>query len=1150
MAESEKSDAAKREEEVLAFWQERQIFEKSLDKAAPEGDFVFYDGPPFATGLPHHGHILASTIKDAIPRYKTMRGHRVRRRWGWDSHGLPLENIIEKELGIKTKRDIEELGVATFNEAARSAVLRYADEWKRIIPRIGRFVDMEDDYKTMDTPYTESVWWAFSELHKKGLIEEGFKVMQLCPRCGTTLSNFEVSQGYKDIKDLTAVAAFELEDEPNTFALAWTTTPWTLPGNVALAVHPEVRYSFVLQEGKTYVLASALVSRYFEEDVTIVREVLGSELVGRPYKPLMPGVIDALAEGKERDKLGAAFHIYAGDFVTTDEGTGIVHVAPAFGEEDLLLARAHCLPVVHHVDRDGRMSTSVPAVAGRLAKPKGNWKETDALIVEYLGEKVFLAEEKEHSYPHCWRCDTPLLNYASSSWFVLVPTFRDELVAENARIGWVPEAIGKNRFGDWLEGARDWAISRSRYWGAPIPVWKSERTGELTIAGSIEDLTRFAKRSGNEYFVMRHGEAKHNVLGIANCDASADYPLTEEGCRQAHQAAAHLRSKELTRIYASSLPRGKETAECVADELGIDPGTIVYDARLREFDFGELDGKPIQEFVEQRAECGYAEKIGNGESYQDVKERFGEFIYELERTHENERFLIITHGVGMEALEAVRVGANVEESKRIARHMDIACGEVRELDFIPLPHNPHYELDLHRPYIDDYVLMDGEGARLHRVPDVFDCWFESGSMSFAQDHYPFDKEVFDPHAGLLKRGKGFPADFIAEGLDQTRGWFYSLLVLGVALFGRAPYRHVIVNGLILAEDGRKMSKSLKNYPEPMDIVEQYGADALRLYLLSSSVMRAEDLRFSGRGVAEVGNKVLGRLHNMLVFLETYAPEEIPERLASEHVLDRWVSARLEETREAVTDALERYELDRATRPLTALVDDLSTWYLRRSRDRVKDSLEAASTLRAVLRMTALLFAPFAPFYAEYLFRRVKYSDDPESVHLADWPSTLHDRAASKDDALIADMALVRTLASEALKKRQELSIKVRQPLATLYAPTLPQSEELIDILKDEVNVKAVEERGSEVELDTNLTPHLVREGDLREVARAVAGARKELGLSPKDTVSLTISTDAEATIEGERLAGVSRITYRDGAHPYTVELSGGTASFSLEKDAA
>ena len=1121
MADTEKSEVSKREEAVLTLWNEKEIFEKSLQKSSPNGEFVFYDGPPFATGLPHHGHILASTIKDAIPRYKTMKGFHVRRRWGWDCHGLPLENIIEKELGVKTKRDIEEMGVATFNDAANKAVLRYADEWKQIIPRIGRWVDMEDDYKTMDTSYTESVWWAFKTLHEKGLVEEGYKVMQLCPRCGTTLSNFEVSQGYKDIKDLTAIAKFELADEPGTYVLAWTTTPWTLPGNVALAVGEGIEYVKWTDESGSYIAAKHFHTVKGIE--AVATPISAEELLGRRYLPLFPGVADTIVAGAERDKLGAAFRIFSGEFVTTDEGTGIVHIAPAFGEEDLGLARTHGLPVVHHVDRDGRMLEAVPAVAGRLAKPKGDWKETDKLIVEYLGDRVFRAEEKEHSYPHCWRCDTPLLNYASSSWFVTVPKFRDQLVSENRKIGWVPDAIGQNRFGDWLKNARDWSISRSRYWGAPIPVWKNEQTGALSFIGSIEELTKRAKRSGNQYFVMRHGESTNNLTETNSTvleGAQKEHHLTDTGKSVVRKNAETFKNNAFDLVFVSPFVRTRETAAIVQEVLGLTDEQVIVEPRLREIAAGVLEGKTYTDYRSSFSSFGarFTTAPEGGETLNEVRQRAGELMYELERKYEGKRILLVTHGDVLWMLNLLAKG----DSKDTAFAMeDPERGVANSLPFVPLPHNGDYELDLHRPYIDDYELIDTDGASLHRVPDVFDCWFESGSMSYAQDHYPFQKDVFNPEAGLLKKAKGYPADFIAEGLDQTRGWFYSLLVLGVALFGKTPYKNVIVNGLILAEDGRKMSKSLKNYPEPMEIVEKYGADALRFYLLSSPLMRSEDLRFSERGVAEVATKVFGRLMNMLSFYELYAAEGAEVKEGSTDVLDRWAQSLVAKTTEEMTIGFERYELDRAVRPLATLIDDLSTWYVRRSRDRFKDSPEALGTLRNVLLQSAVLFAPVAPFAAEHIYQALRRDDDAESVHLLSWPS-----AQKADEALLTSMAEVRAHASVALKLRQKADIKVRQPLASLSIPgTLPA--ELVAILADEVNVKEITMNVAEMTLDTVLTPELVKEGDERTFARAVAEARKTEGLSPKDVVSIEKREDGT----------------------YVAELSTGPVRFSLVSNA-
>ncbi len=1119
----EKSDIAKREEEILAGWDAQGTFKKSLGKDSPKGDFVFYDGPPFATGTPHYGHLLAGTIKDVIPRYKTMRGYRVRRRWGWDCHGLPLENIIEKELNIKSKRDIEEMGVGAFNAAAGRAVLRYADEWKRIIPRMGRWVDMEDDYRTMDATYTESVWWAFKQLHDKGLVYEGFKAMQLCPRCGTTLSNFEVSQGYKDIEDLTATVKFALADEPNTYVLAWTTTPWTLPGNVALAIGKDIAYGVYEKEGTNVIVADALAAK-LGEGFLRVADCPAASLIGKKYQPLFDDVLEIHASVAERAKFKNAYQIYAADFVTTEDGTGVVHIAPAFGEDDLALARAHELPVVHHVDKDGRVAAIIPAIGGKQAKPKGNPKETDAAMIAYLTEQhlLFSSAPHKHSYPHCWRCDTPLLNYAASSWFVEVSDFRNRLVAENAKVGWTPKAVGENRFGDWLKNARDWAISRARYWGAPIPVWKNEKTGAHVIIGSVADLRTYVKHNGNRYTVMRHGEAESNVHGVLDATNEQKFPLTAQGKVHAEKAAQALRKEGVTVIYTSPFARTLETARIVANTLGLSEDAIRTDERLRELDFGTLSGTSYESFLEVRKTLAYDMVIGGGESYQAAKNRFGDFIYDIESRHQGQRILIVTHGIGVESLSAI---TGLQKKTRHVGDQEIPVfAKPVPLPFMPLPHNDKYEIDVHRPGIDEIALVDTDGNRLVRVPDVFDCWFESGSMPYAQDHYPFRTDAFNPKSGWFSKAKGYPADFIAEGLDQTRGWFYSLLVLGTLLFGRAPYKHVIVNGIVLAEDGQKMSKRLQNYPDPMVVVDRYGADAVRLFLLASPAMRGEDVRFSERGVQEIGNKVLGRLRNVATFLREYAAQGdvAPD---TSHVLDQWLFARLAETTRQITESLDAYELDKATRPLADFVDDLSTWYLRRSRGRITESAAAANTLRAALRNFSLVLAPFAPFAAEELFAQVRRKEDAESVHLMSWPST----EKKHSDTLINQMHSVRALASDALMHRQKGGVKVRQPLArlTISAKHRTTTAEILGLLKDEVNVKDIAFddalTASDMQLDMTLTPELIQEGDEREMARAVADARKQLGLSPKDKAEV---------IRGEG--------------PYAVELSTGKVQFALQ----
>lgn len=1100
-----KSDIALKEEATQRFWEERDIFKRSEGRG--EQEFVFYDGPPFATGLPHYGHILAGTIKDAIPRYQVMQGKRLRRRWGWDCHGLPLENQIEAELGIKTKKDIEELGVATFVEKARSAVLRYAEDWKRIIPRLGRFVDMEDDYRTMDSTYTESVWWAFKTLYEKDLIYKNFKSMHLCPRCGTTLSNFEVNQGYKDITDLSVTVKLELVDEPGTYLLAWTTTPWTLPGNVAAAINPEFTYVRISKEEGKYILAKERLS-VVEGEYSVEEEFSGFSLVGKSYKPLFDYYTKDSFEGKEN-----AWKIYAAPYVTLEDGTGVVHLAPAFGAEDMLLARQYGIPLIHHVGMDGKFVEKVRDFAGLEVKPKGDHQRTDIEIVKHLAHNglLFAKAKVTHSYPHCWRCDTPLLNYAATSWFVKVPEIKSKIVAENKEIHWVPQAVGEYRFGNWLEGAPDWAISRSRFWGAPLPVWEHKESGKRIVVSSLTELQKHLPRSNNRYFVMRHGEAELNVKRIVNSDSSVKNPLTDLGREQARESAQTLKDKGIDLVIASPLPRTQQTAEIVRAELGLSTDSLITDERLREIDFGEHEGisKSDSDLVYMQGGDFFSRGAPGGETLGNLKKRAGEILFDLETRFVGKNILMVTHDGTAWFMGAVASLKSAQEIENDVLGDYLPYAGVKELSFMPFPHNTDYELDFHRPYIDEIVLRDEEGREYRRVPEVFDCWFESGSMPYAQDHYPFKKDNFDP-----ERGKGYPADFIAEGLDQTRGWFYSLLVLGVALFGRAPYKHVIVNGLVLASDGQKMSKRLKNYPDPMDVADKYGADAMRLYLLSSPIVQGADLNFSERGVDEILKKNILRFENVLAFYELYAKGDVSSSKKSNHLLDRWILARLNHLVAEVTKGMEAYELDTAVRPIFSFIDDLSTWYLRRSRERIKERGEggaaALSTLREVLHTTSLLLAPFAPFVAERVYEKVKRENDEESVHLSRWPQTA---SVLGSEECLSLMDSVRALVTLALDERTKKGIKVRQPLSTLIVPMLAfESDEdqffTEEILRDEVNVKNVRFSGefeNKIELDTALTPELEEEGRAREFMRAVQDLRKKTKLEPEDKIALTLS---------------------------------------------
>jgi isoleucyl-tRNA synthetase len=1182
-ANSAKSPNAVREEKILNFWNANQIFQKSLGvdidgkgnlapHSAAKGDFIFYDGPPFATGLPHFGHVLPMSIKDAVPRYKTMQGYTVRRRWGWDCHGLPVENLIEKELGLKTKKDILDYGIEKFNEAARASVLRYAHDWRTIIPRLGRWVDMDNDYETMNAGYTESVWWAFKTLYDKGLVSEGFKAMQLCPRCETTLANFEVNQGYKDITDISVYVQFELTDQPGTFFLAWTTTPWTLPGNAALAVGKDIEYSKIKIADETFILATDRLAAVFKDKpYEVLSTMKGDKLAGGSYKP----VFDYYSSNKNLNNRANGWKVYAADFVTTTDGTGIVHIAPAFGIDDMELGNKNNLPFIQHVTMSGVFKPEVTDFAGQHVKPKDDHQKGDVEVIKYLaachgGQKspaLFAKEKIIHSYPHCWRCETPLLNYATSSWFVKAPELKDKLVAENKKVNWTPEEVGQGRFGNWLLGARDWAISRSRFWGAPLPVWRTEEgekkeqknvdekhealsearlASETVVIGSLADLKKYS-RPRNTYFLLRHGEAENNTKEVISSKAATQHHLTDKGKVQVKGAAEWLADKKIDMIFVSPFVRTRETALIVAERLGVPVDKVFIEDSIHELNAGDYDGIGFREFISKFPfEKRFDMRPPDGENYVDIKKRMGDFLYGLEKKYSSKRILIITHDSPAFLLVAAARGLNREETVMLRGSADHFMQNAMPLalDFMPLPHNREYELDFHRPYIDEIELSmpmkNGKSRRLTRVPEVFDCWFESGSMPFGEAHYPFEnKDIFDPKqpglSGIFKKSLGYPADFIAEGQDQTRGWFYSMLVLGVALFGKSPYKNVIVNGLVLAEDGQKMSKSKGNFPDLMPVVDTFGADAIRFYLLSSPLVRAQEFAFSERGVDEVAKKHIGRLMNVVSFYEMYAgaleKTTTTPQPASVNPLDQWILARLAELVADVTRGMEKYEIDRATRPFIDFIDDLSTWYIRRSRDRFKaeagnaNKTAALSTTRTVLLETAKLLAPFMPFTAEDIYQRLSIFANgnnnaaaalKESVHLEEWPAE-----QKFDKAILADMQEVRRIASLALEARMKAKINVRQPLATLTVKIakddtkgLAARLELTSIILDEVNVKKIafdETIAAAVELDTALTPELKEEGIVREFIRAIQDLRKEKGLTIQDRATLVVDGDAIVT---------------------------------------
>lgn len=1099
-----KTPLAQNEEAIMAFWEDHNVFQKTLDATADEKEFVFYDGPPFATGLPHYGHLLASTLKDIVPRYKTMQGFHISRQWGWDCHGLPIENLIEKELGLQNKTDIEAHGVDNFNEAARASVLRYEEQWKETIPRLGRWVDMDAPYKSMDATYTESVWWSFKQLFDKGLVYEGFKSMHLCPRCETTLANFEVNQGYMDIVDISVTAKFKLED--GRFVLAWTTTPWTLPGNVALAVGKDIEYVEVLSEGDTFVVAKELLEKVFEgKEYTLGNTMKGSDLAGLSYTPLF----DYYSNDTELENCENGWKIYAADFVTTEDGTGIVHIAPAFGDDDMNLGKEHNLPFVQHVHKNGRFKDAVTDFAGQLVKSKEDHQAADIEIIKHLAHTGGLFSKKKytHSYPHCWRCDTPLLNYATSSWFLDVSQVKDQMLANNQAINWIPDHIKDGRFGKWLEGARDWALSRSRYWGAVLPVWKNKETGAPVVMGSFDDLKKYIKPRKNKYHFVRHGESESNAKGYMNSDVAIENHLTALGIQQAQAEAEKVGNISPDIIIASPLMRTQETAEIIKQGINF-TREIITDDRLRELEFGTFEGKSYEDFATKvRGELFFHNRFEGGESYRDVVVRVGQLIDELESQHEGKTILFVGHGAIGEALHVLDHGYSDAEAWDAMGEMDIKNAELYSFDLVPFPHTAQYVFDVHRPYIDNLELVDTDGTPLEIVGEVFDVWYESGSMPYASLHYPFEnKELFDE--------KRFPADFIAEGLDQTRGWFYVLAVLGTALFGKIPFKNAVVNGMILAEDGKKMSKRLANYPPVEKVLNTHGADALRLYMVASPVVHADPFNFVEKDLVDLSRKVMGRLRNVMTLYTTYATTAdqdtgIPQ---SDNVLDVWILNRLNQVVREMTEAMERYEYDRHVRPLVDFVDDLSTWYIRRSRDRFKsdDAAEQQAvqqTTYYVLKTLARLMAPTTPFIAEELWQELKNDQDPVSVHLTSYPTADSD---VDEDALVV-MQRVRDLVSSALELRAQAGVKVRQPLGKLQVASCKLQEEYLDIIRDEVNVKEVVEDpsiDSEMQLDTEITPELAKEGDARELIRTIQQFRKDTGMQPDDELTLNVVADA------------------------------------------
>ncbi len=1128
------------EERVLAFWKEHDVFGQSLELRKGGKPFVFYEGPPGANGRPGVHHVLSRVFKDVFLRYQTMRGRHVPRKSGWDTHGLPVELAAEKELGIASKKDIEKLGIAAFNRKCQELVWQHEAEWKDLTERIGFWLDLEHPYVTYSAGYIESLWHLIKEIDARGYLYRGHKVIPWCTRCGTGLSASEVALGYQTDTDTSATVLFPLlpgqrADLEGAAIAAWTTTPWTLPGNVALAVGADIAYALVEHEGRRIVVAADLVSAVFGDDANVVATLPGAELAGLRYEP--PFEVAPL-------RTEQAHQVLLADFVTTTDGTGVVHTAVMYGEDDYRLGTEAGLPQVHTVDESGRFTADVAGLAGDYAKDAAT---EEKILAQLRGKgRLLNAEPYEHEYPHCWRCSTPLLYYAHDSWFVAMSKLREEMVARNETVNWIPAHTKEGRFGTWLKEARDWNFSRERYWGTPLPVWRCQGCDAQEVIGSLDELHERSGGAKNRYWAMRHGEAEHNVAGVLSSDPEAEIRLTERGREQARAAADTLKDASIDVVVASPFMRAQETAHIVADALGVP--VVSYDERLREVALGAFSGKTLDDlhaFWMAHPDAGLDVRYPGGESEADLRRRGWYFLREFEAAHEGMNVLVIGHDGPLRMLAAAAEGWTDEAAlARLHRPPFLEQGGVTRVDLRNLPRDEDGAVNLHRPYVDSVLFPCGTcGGHMMRTPETVDVWYDSGAMPLAQAHYPFSGE--EP---------AYPADFIAEGVDQTRGWFYSLLEVATLLGREAPYRNVISLGLLNDKHGKKMSKSKGNVLDPWELIRSHGVDALRWYFYAATDP-GDTKNFDEAELPKATRRVHLIAYNSLSFWKLYGRRAVAAA-PSPSVLDRWMDARMSEAVRVATGALDGYDARTAILAVESLVDDLSRWYVRSSRRRLQrpvsdaDYAAASTTLHRSLMTVAQISAPFAPFFAEALYAELRRDGDPLSVHLTDWP-----QVGPADDKLVADMAVVRSLAAAALALRAKHAMKVRQPLAHLFVKSgaLAQEPELLELLKAEVNVKEVVTRPElteEAELDLALTPDLVREGAERELTRAIQELRQEAGLVPGEPALVSAEGAGLAGLDLAAIGADTATTITIGSGEgvtATVSLPEGQVSLALRK---
>ncbi len=1108
------------EKKVLEFWKRDRVFEKSLLKRKGKKEFVFYEGPPTANGRPGIHHILARSFKDIILRYKTMRGFYVPRRAGWDTHGLPVEVGIEKELGIKNKRDLEKFGINLFNEKAKESVWKYKDEWERLTERMGYWLDMKSPYVTYDNTYIESLWWIFSAIAKRGFLKEKHKIVPYCSRCQTALASHEIAQPgvYKKVPDPSIYVKLQILDagHKNEYILIWTTTPWTLPSNMFVAASPELTYT-KYKVGGEYVWSYSVPPTTHGKNgkevfAEAVEKISGSKLIGLSYKPLFN------VAKKDKEKM---FKVLSANFISTEDGTGFVHIAPAFGEEDFQLVAENFpdIDLLATIDDEGGVLAGLPG-EGKFIK------EADPDISADLVDRglMFSSGKIEHEYPFCWRCNSPLIYFARRSWFLEVSRLRGVLAKENEKISWVPSHIKEGRFGEWLKEAKDWNISRERYWGTPLPIWRCGDCGEIKVIGSIEEIKEHDYYQ-NTFYLIRHTEAEGNVKKIVACGIEVGKNvsrLTKKGEAHAKELAARLKKEKIDVIYASPMIRTSQVAREISATTGAE---IIFDNRLVEINTGIFNWGPLKEYraFHGQGEERFTKTPPGGENITDVSRRAMEFIKEINSRHKNQKVAIVSHG---DTLLTLSLGMRGLPIKSFLTTKEFALGEIKKEKFYSLPLNRSGNLDLHKPYVDDIVLAcDKCGGRANRVKEVADVWFDSGAMPYAQNHFPFKyskgENVSLAEANKVMPKLEFPADYISEAMDQTRGWFYTLLATSALLGHEAPYRNVICLGLINDKNGIKMSKSKGNIVDPWLLADKYGMDAIRWYFYVVNPP-GESKNFDEAEVLKIYRKFHLLYYNSFVFYRTYAKGGASRQIKqSKNTLDKWILMRLNQAGAIVGEKMDKYDVREAALALESFVEDLSKWYIRRSRRRLQkpetkqEYLEASATLEKVLISLAKLSAPFIPFFSEAIFGAVKkYSGIKleSSVHLSDWDK--FKSLTTKELEFISAMEQARNVSSLALAERASSALKVRQPLANLFLgeaayKLLTKYKELVSIVQDEVNVKNItlkKELGEKVELDKAITAELKEEGLVRELVRGVSELRQKADLKPANKVLLMIDS--------------------------------------------